>query len=318
MGVRRSVSDWGGVAVAEMRSGLGIDFTAARTRATAEALVTMAIWSSSFVLVELALDSLGPYTIAALRYSVACLILLPLIAVRGGSLRGFSRRDWLMFGAIGVTAYTMGSGSLFFALQFIPATTVSLMGSLSPLLVLVAGQVWLREIPTRRQVLGVLLGLAGMVLFFLEGWQPVPPIGVIIYGVGLVAYAGSTVLARSVARHRTVDSLVLVALPMGVGGGLLVPVALALEGIPHPTLQGLGIVAFLTVANSALGYLLYYHALREITALEMNVIFNLLPLATAGVSWWLLGDRLTALQLGAVVVVIFAVTLVQSGARAEA
>ena len=48
-----------------------------------------------------------------------------------------------------------------------------------------------------------------------------------------------------------------------------------------------------------------------LTALEVNVMMNLSPLATAGLAWVMLGERLEWIQLVGMLVVIIGVALVQ-------
>ena len=47
-----------------------------------EALLVTIIWSSTFVVVKLGLETLGPLTIAGLRYLLGSLVLLPFMLFR--------------------------------------------------------------------------------------------------------------------------------------------------------------------------------------------------------------------------------------------
>jgi len=48
----------------------------------------------------------------------------------------------------------------------------SFLMSFNPLLVLIASLLWLKEFPNRRQVVGLVITLAGSVLFFSNGLEP--------------------------------------------------------------------------------------------------------------------------------------------------
>jgi len=291
-----------------------IDKVQSRSAALAEGLVVAAIWSSSFVVAKLGLAHVGPFTAAGLRYSLGFFILLPLIAFRPPGLRawaGLSVRQWAWLAAVGISAYTIGNGAFFLALKYLPAVTVSFVGSLSPLLVLFLGLSWLREVPTRWQVAGVLLSIVGSVLFFSPGLKAGEMVGLLIVVVGLVGFSLFGVLARFLARERQIDTLSRTALPLAIGGGLLMVIAWPLEGPPVFSAAGWMAVLWLAVVNTALGYLLYHHAVHVLTALEMNVLLNLCPLGAAALAWLLLGERLYPIQIMGVVVVIVGVTLVQ-------
>jgi drug/metabolite transporter (DMT)-like permease len=56
-------------------------------------------------------------------------------------------------------------------------------------------------------------------------------------------------------------------------------------------------VLWLAAVNTALGYILYNHALQVLTAFEMNVMLNLSPLWTALMAWFLLSERLFTLAV---------------------
>ncbi|MBU2611826.1 MAG: EamA family transporter [Chloroflexi bacterium] len=287
--------------------------------ALVEAVLVNVIWASSFVFVKLALKELGPLTIGGLRYFIGFLILLPFMLRKGGRF-SISPRIWLQLLFIGLSAYTIGNGAMFWSLKFLPATTVSFMMGMITLFILFGSVIWLREIPTRLQTIGILVTLGGTVLFFSIGLKPGEPLGVAILSIGLIAFTIFGVLGRDAARGQKVDTLALTAIPLALGGGLLLLIALPLEGLPHASPATWGLVLWLAAVNTALGYIMYNHSLQVLTAFEMNVMLNLSPVLTAIMGWFLLSERLTILQWIGMVVVILGVALVctqrlSSGAR---
>lgn len=282
-----------------------------RLIALAESVLVTLIWSSTFVVVKLGLETLGPLTIAGLRYLLGAIVLLPFLIKRRSLKVSFSREIWLRLILIGVSAYTIGNGALFWGLKYLPATTGSFLMSLMPLLALVGGALLLKEIPTRWQIFGVILSLFGSGLFFSTGLKHGEPKGVLIVGFGLVGILTFTLLGRGIARERRLDTLTLTTLPLAIGGLLTMLIALFVEGVPQFTGRSTLIVLWLAVVNTALGYMLYNHSLRELTALEINMIMNLSPLFTAIMSWFVLGERLGLIQILGMVIMVLGVILVQ-------
>jgi drug/metabolite transporter (DMT)-like permease len=286
--------------------------------ALTEALLTTIIWGSSFVVAKIGLRTIGPLTLAGLRYFLAFVLLSPFLLVRlrrnGWPDRGTLRQLALL----GITAYLLGNGALFIALQFVPATLVAFMMSLGPILILIGSLVWLKETPTRLQELGLLVSLGGMALFFIPGLQAAAVRGLAILALGTLAFAAFGLMGRAMARDRRVDSLTLTAVPLAIGGGALLLVGWALEGWPQVTLEGAGIVGWLAVVNTAVAYLIYNHALQRLTALQMNLILNLSPFVTAGLAFLLLGERLTLLQGIGLLVATLGVAVAQRPSRAGA
>lgn len=285
-----------------------------RLVAIAGGLIVNLIWASSFVFVKLGLETMGPLTIAGLRYFLGFLILLPLLVNKRGASRPIARGMWVRLFVIGVCSYTIGNGALFWAMKYIPATTASFLLSLLPLLVLFAAAAWLKEIPRRQQVLGVFLALLGSSLFFSPGLQPGQFQGIPLVALGLLGFLIFSILGREVARDRQVDTLSLTAIPLAFGGGTLLLLAIPLEGWPTSWAAWF-IVLWLALVNTAFAYLIYYRSLQVLTALEMNVLLNIGPFGTALFAWFLLGETLTVTQLVGMAVVVAGVIFVQAYAE---
>jgi drug/metabolite transporter (DMT)-like permease len=283
-----------------------------------EASLTMAIWGSSFVIAKVGLREMGPLTLAGLRYFVAFLILLPFLPRR---LAASGRPSRLLMGQLallGLSAYLIGNGCFFLALRVVPSTTVSFMMGLLPILVLIGSLVWLKETPTRWQTFGMAICLAGTGMFFLPGMQVEAWSGIPTLAVGLVGFGFFGLLGRVVARERKVDALTLTAIPLAIGGGALLAVALPIEGLPRLTPTGIGIVLLLALINTAVAYLLYNHALQCLTALQMNLVLNLSPFVTALLAGVILGERLGLMQWAGMAVATLGVALAQRAAAAPA
>lgn len=284
-----------------------------RLLAVGEGLLVCAIWASSFVIVKMALAHIGPLALAGMRYFAAFLLLLPLMARRGELTRDPAPGHWWHLAAIGVCAYAIGNGTLYWGLQYLPATTGSFLLTLIPVGVLLLGILRLKEVPTRWQVVGLVVALGGGALFFSPGLRAGELRAVVVVGAGLLAFAVFGVLGREVARTGRVATLSLTAIPLGIGGGLALIVALVVEGLPSVSLAGWTIVLWLAAINTAVAYLLYNHSLRTLTALEMNVILNLSPLGTALLAALFLREQVTTAQWVGIVVLILGVCVVQWG-----
>lgn len=281
--------------------------------ALAAAFLVTLIWSSSFVFVKIGLDSLGPLTIAGLRYTLGFVMLFPLLLIRKTKIGSIPNNLWLRLTLIGISSYTIGNGAMFWGLKYIPATIGSLMMGLIPLLVLVGAALFLKEIPSGWQILGVFISLLGSGIFFSRGFQPGEPLGLVIMAVGLIGFMAFGLMGRGIAREGSLDTLTLTALPLLIGGGITLIAALLWEGLPRLTGESVLIVLWLALVNTAIGYWIYNHALRTLTALEMNMVMNLSPVFTALLSWIILGERLVGIQYLGMVIMIAGVAFVQLG-----
>ncbi len=171
--------------------------------------------------------------------------------------------------------------------------------------------------PTLIQLLGLALPIGGSVLFLSPKWEAGEPLALGFLGIAILSVSISPVLTREIARDREVSNVTLTAIPFGIGGGLLLILALAAEGIPHMPLVAWGVVLGLSVVNSLIGFLLFNHSLQRLAAVEANILWNLKRLGTALIAWDALGERLLPIQIAAMFLVIGGSSLVQWRKRAN-
>ena len=201
-----------------------------RTFALLEALLVTVIWSSTFVVVKFGLETLGPLTIAGLRYSLGAIALAPFLLLKRKERKSIPKDLWPRLVLIGISSYTIGNGALFWGLKYIPATTGSFLMGLIPLLVMFGGMIFLKEIPTKWQGFGVFISLVGSFVFFSGGLKAGEPLGIAILAIGLIGFMAFSLLGRSIARERSLDTLVLTTIPLIIGGLITICLALAVEG----------------------------------------------------------------------------------------
>jgi len=260
--------------------------------AVLQALFVSFLWSTSWVLIKLGLEEIPALTFAGLRYSLAFLVLLPLVARREhrGVLSGLSGRRWLELAALGLLFYTLTQGAMFMALAFLPAMPVSLILSFSPAAVALLAIPMLAESPTRIQWGGMVLFLVGALAYFSPFEVPLQPIGLAAALIGLMTNAVSSVMGRSVNRRRDLHPLLVTVVSMGVGAIALLGVGLAVEGLPHLDARSWAIIAYLAVVNTALAFTLWNYTLQRLTAVESSIINNTMLIQIAILAWVVLGE----------------------------
>jgi drug/metabolite transporter (DMT)-like permease len=271
----------------------------------------MIIFSSSFILVKIILFNIGPFTIAGLRYFLAFVFLLPFLYRKDKKPASIKPEVWIQLVIIGISGYAFGNGAMFWGLRYLDATSVSFMMGALPVLIMLAGILFLGEHPSSWQIFGVILCLAGGYIFFSPGLDSIEPLG---FGLVILALFGFTIYgikSRLVAKSGRVNSLELTAFPLGIGGGLILVIGLLFEGLPALPITGWLMVSLLVVVHTAFGNFLYNQALRTISALEMNIILNASPFMTALMAWIVLGEDLILIQLVGVLIAILGVTIVQ-------
>jgi drug/metabolite transporter (DMT)-like permease len=278
-----------------------------------ESILVVAIWSSSFPLVKIGLTELTPFQIAGVRYFGAFIALVPFLLTHSrGTLKRMPRRSWVRLAAMGLIAYPLGNSMLFWGLQSLHSTTSAFLLNAMPLATLALGVVWLNEKPTRLQLIGLVIALAGGVVFFgtrVPGAETVP-IVVTLAGAACLAVFG--VMAREFARDGLVDGVTLAGIPLLFGGGLLM---IVVPPTQLPSARVSAILVWLAVVNSALAYLLWNHALRRLQAFEISIVTNLMPMGTGLLAPLLIGESVGPTAWIGIGVALAGVVLVALGSR---
>jgi drug/metabolite transporter (DMT)-like permease len=133
----------------------------------------------------------------------------------------------------------------------------------------------------------------------------------------VVAWTAYTVLAKRLAR---VDHIVTIACISLLGAAMLVPLA-AIELIAArpsaPSIGAWGGAVFLGIAASALAYIAYGYALRELDASVVGVYTNLDPIVGVVTAVLFLGETLHAGQIFGGLVAFFGMWLASREASDE-
>lgn len=286
----------------------GVDATAevgsdhaARRRALALAIGVTLLWSSSWVMLRWAIDDHGmtPLLGAGLRYLLACLVLVGVMAITPADrrgMRGLGRRDLGILVVLGLLFYAVTQGAQVVAIASQPAATTSLVLSFTPLLVALASQALLGERPAGTQVAGAAV-------------------------IGLGANVASSILGRGVNRALRLTARAVTTVSMAVGALTLVLVGWLTEGPPRLDAVGWGLVAWMAVFNTALAFTWWNESLRHLSATESSAVNNLMLLEIAALAWLLLGEAPGVVQWVGMALVTLGVlaargpATVRSGAR---
>ena len=270
--------------------------TRSHSIAVLQALFVTFLWSSSWVLIKFGLEEIPPLTFAGLRYSLAFLILAPLVLGSRelrSSLIGLSTAGWLRLIALGLLFYTLTQGAQFVGLVYLPAVTVSLFLSFTPALVALMGIPLLSENPAPMQWGGMLLYLIGALVYLLPVEIPLAAAGLAAAVIGLLANAGSSILGRSVNREEHLHPLVVTVVSMGIGALVLLAVGLTSQGLPSLSWKSWGLIVWLAAVNTALAFTLWNHTLRRLTAVESSLINNTMLIQIALLAWVFLDEPLS-------------------------
>ncbi|MDP3672119.1 MAG: DMT family transporter [Telluria sp.] len=126
------------------------------------------LWAGNAIVGRLVRDAVSPMTLNLLRWSIALLILVPVgrAAFRPGSglLSG-----WRRFAVLGLLGIGLYNSLLYLALQTSTPINVTLVASSLPLWMLVVGWAFYGAQVGRKQAIGALLSISGVLLVLCRG-----------------------------------------------------------------------------------------------------------------------------------------------------
>jgi drug/metabolite transporter (DMT)-like permease len=265
------------------------------------------------VLVKMVVYDLSPLTLAGLRYSLGAVVLVPFMGGAVQRIRRLAPGGWFRLIVLGVCGYALANLAIFKAMQTLPATMGAVGMNLLPVVAMLVEMWQLQEFPQRSHLLGLAITALGGLCFFTLDPGRVNASGLIFLSAGILGHGVLSVIGRRLALESSLHAIELTAIPLGVGGLLLLVLALCAQGLPVIPKQTWWVVLWMALMSTAVAYGLYNYALRALRAFEVNMLLNLSPLVSAGLAWALLGESLAAGQIFGMASLIFGVVLVQRG-----
>lgn len=247
-----------------------------RWRDVLELCVLALLWGSAYLFIRAAVPEFGPVPLIALRLGISALVLLPLLLARGGlrALRGAGRPlvvQGILFSAIPFVLLAWASLSM-------TAGLTAILNATAPLFAAIVAHLWLAERIGRWRALGLAIGFAGVLVLVWggvsfrsggSGWALLAMmVASLLWGIGghytRVRLAGLSPVAISVGT-------------LAVSALVLAPFAVASWPAQAPSLRAWLEVAFLGVASSGFGFLLYYRLVRNVGAVRATSVTFLNP-----------------------------------------
>ncbi len=283
-------------------------------RAVFQAVFVTFLWSTSWVLIKFGLKDIPALTFAGLRYVVASAIMIPFTMrkLKTASFKKLTKGAWLQLFALGFFLYTVTQGAQFLSLFYLPAITTNLLLSFSAVAVAILGIFTLNEHPTKLQWGGIILYLAGVLVYFYPAALPAnETIGFFVAIVGVAANVLSSIIGRNINRAGQLDPIIITTFSMGFGSIILLASGLFLHGFPQLSLLNWVIILWLAVVNSAFAFTLWNITLQTLSAAESSIINSLMLVQIPILAYIFLGERLTVQEIVGLVIAGLGILIVQ-------
>jgi len=273
--------------------------TSTRHLPLAPAAVFALVWSSGYIAGPYGVEAMSPLMLVAVRFVLAAIAWLLARALRGPLQ--VTRADAVRIALSGFVLNGVQFGAMYLAFDAgLGATLASLMHSLSPVLTALLAAAFLGERLSRLQVLGFVVGVAGVVLVL--GPDVEKAGGTVGLVCGVVSVLGLSIgtLGQRWIGHAP-DPLWSGTIQFGVAAPPLLVLAFVVEGtdvVRDPAAAGIALV-YLAVVNSIIGLGLLGILVRARGAGAAASVFFVMPPVTAVLAWLLLGETLNAREIAA-------------------
>lgn len=281
-------------------------------------IVLVLVWAYSWVVMKQVMRYAGPFDFAALRYLGGAAILFMVAAVRRVPLRPPPLRLTVAVGLCQTTAFQALSQ---WALVSGGAGHVSLLAYTMPFWVVLLAWWLLRERPTPRQWVGLVLAAAGLVCV-MEPWQGLGSLHSAALAVtGGIFWALGTVLTKRMFQLHAPSPMAFTAWQMLVGALALGVIALA---VPSRPIEWSGAfiagLAYSVVLASSLAWLLWSFVVERLPTAVASLSSLAVPVTAVLMAWVILHERPDGLESTGIVLImagLFAVSGIGRRIRRE-
>jgi len=275
------------------------------------------IWGASFLFIKIAIKDMSPTTLVLIRSISGCVALAVLVKVMGRPLFGHGwRRRIVPFALLAITGGILPWIAIAWGEERLSTGLTSILNSTTPLWTAVL-IFWVipAERPSVLNYVGVLVGLAGVIILVVPDFTTQGPGGNIVGAVAVVlaslSYAISALYQRRTLREVSVYE---VSLGQLVGTAVLaIPIAAPSLPTLHIALPSIAAVVALGVGGSGVAYLLYYYMMNTLGPVRATGVTLLVPVTAVFWGVVLLHEPLSLPIIAGMIVILAGIVLTNFG-----
>lgn len=272
------------------------------------------VWGSSFLFIELALESFTPAGIVFLRGLLGALCLAIILVARRDRLPG-PGRHWLHITVVALLLNALPGFLFAVGQQWVPSSLAGIVNATTPLMTVLVVVIAFREQkPTSSQVWGIGVGLAGIVLVtnILDRFESLTVLGVGVLLVATLSYGIAMPYARRHVASLPYSPYSLATAQVGVSALLTLPGALARGVVAGPlTPPALWGMLGLGILGTGIAYVWNYQNIELAGSVIASSVTYITPVIAVILGVLFLRESLSITQILGGALVIVSALLVQ-------
>jgi len=261
-------------------------------------IILSIFWGGSFFFVEIALRDFQPFTVVFLRVTLAALILIGVVYIRGQRMPA-SLRVWGAFLVMGALNNAIPFSLIVWGQTRIDSGVASILNATTPIFtVLLAHMLTSDERLTLRKFFGVLIGFIGVYIMM----KPELKGGFSWRGLGQVAVLGAAVsygFAGIFGKRFKKTSPVVNSAGMLICSSLMLfPLTIIIDSpwSLSPSLEAAAAIFGIAIISTAMAYLLYFRILAAAGATNVLLVTFLIPISALLLGVGVLGEVIKVLE----------------------
>ena len=237
------------------------------------------LWGSQYVISKIALRTVPPVTLLALRYLVSVPALFIVLRLRH-ALTPIKKGDWPILFAIGFTGYFASFCLQMLGINRLTGSVSSLLGAMNPIFIPILAAFFLHERITPAKIACVALSMAGVVVIVgVDG--TVDASGALLMLASVFLWSTASIIIRRVSGRYDPMQIALIAilcaLPLTGVWSLI-----ELQSAPCSfTLESVLAVLYMGVLGTAVTHSLWNYSLRVMDASFCSMFYPMQPLVSS-------------------------------------
>ena len=237
------------------------------------------LWGSQYVISKIALRTVPPVTLLALRYLVSVPALFIVLRLRH-ALTPIKKGDWPILFAIGFTGYFASFCLQMLGINRLTGSVSSLLGAMNPIFIPILAAFFLHERITPAKIACVALSMAGVVVIVGVAGT-VDASGALLMLASVFLWSTASIIIRRVSGRYDPMQIALIAilcaLPFTGGWSLI-----ELQSAPCSfTLESVLAVLYMGVLGTAVTHSLWNYSLRVMDASFCSMFYPMQPLVSS-------------------------------------
>jgi drug/metabolite transporter (DMT)-like permease len=274
-------------------------------------------WGSTYLAIDVAVQTIPPALMCALRFSIAGVVMVAVCAASGRRIF-YSPKQIALAAVVGLLLLMGGNLTLSYAELAVSSGLAALIVAITPLWFLVLDSLLLGDHHiSRRGKVGLFLGIVGLFILVWpqlqagslgrrELWASVSLIA------GSFSWALGSVLSKRWQSGMDVFSSTAWQVTAAGAGNLIF--ALIAGDLAHVvwTVRGVSATLYLVVCGSWIGYTAYIYLLEHVPTSKVSTYAYVNPVVAVFLGWLILHERVDRFILAGSAIVVLSVILVTS------